>query len=474
MVRLVLLYLTRVRILTNHRLSGNWLREIDALHARYGDFVRIGPNELSCAHPQSIKDIYGQPNINHPLFFRKSTTFYKQTDRGGGALGTEVDPHVHQGIRKLLSPGFSASTLRTQSDIVIRHINSLIDQMSKRGNTPQGMDVSQWYMWLAFDVIADLSFGEELGTVEMGQANEWVHMLANSGFQVALDYVVRRRWKCFQKLVRYFFINKKSKIMRKKYLAIARQAASQRIQRNTNRTDFFSHLLREKAPEANIDFFTSQSSNLIAGGTETTSALLSAVTYYLLKHPQCLKQLQEELRYEFQYHSEINGESTKPLKYLNAVIEEGLRIFGTAVFGLPRVSPGSTVAGKWVPKGTVIATATNVISSDERWFYKAKEFHPERWLPADHPCHNAVFNHDHKEFSRPFSIGTRSCIAVHLSYMEVRICIAKVAWSFDWEQANDEEDFIRDARMLPLIKPAPFHVRFRPSQELQNRFPKET
>lgn len=168
MVRLVFLYLTRARILTNYRLSGNWLREIEAVHAKYGEFVRIGPNELSCAHPQSIKDIYGQPNINHPQFFRKSATFYKQTDRGGGALGTEVDPHVHQSIRKLLLPGFSASALREQGDTVIRHINSLIGQMSKRGNTPQGMDVSQWYMWLAFDVIADLSFGEEISTVEMG------------------------------------------------------------------------------------------------------------------------------------------------------------------------------------------------------------------------------------------------------------------------------------------------------------------
>ncbi|OHW95097.1 cytochrome p450 monooxygenase [Colletotrichum incanum] len=414
-----------------------------------------------------MKDIYGQPNINHPQFFRKFTTFYKQSDTSG-SIGTEVDPHVHQGIRKRLAPGFSASALRKQGDIVVRHIDSLLDQISKRGNTQQGMNMSQWFMWLAFDVIADLSFGEELGTVEMGRENDWVHMLANSGFQIALGYVVRRRWQGFQNLVRYCLVNKRSRMMRSKYLANARQAASQRIRRGANveRFDFFSHLLREKAPEANIDFFVSQGSTLVAAGTETTSTFMSALTYHLLQQPHCLKQLQEELRSTFRQHSEIDGESTKSLKYLNAVIEEGMRIFNPAAFGLPRVSPGANVTGEWIPKGTVIATATHVTSRDERWFCKAKEFHPERWLPVDHPCHDSTFDHDQREVSKPFSIGPRSCIGVHLSYMEVRICIAKLAWSFDWEQVHEKEDFVTDARLLGLWKAPPFHVRFRPFQGL--------
>ncbi|TDZ39337.1 Cytochrome P450 monooxygenase BOA3 [Colletotrichum trifolii] len=326
------------------------------------------------------------------------------------------------------------------------------------------MNMSQWFMWLAFDVIADLSFGEELGTIEKGEGNYWMHMLANSGFQIALGYVVRRRWKAFQDLVRYCLLNEKSKKMRNKYLANARQAASQRLQRGADvtRFDFFSHLLREKAPEANIDFFASQGSTLVAAGTETTSTFMSALTYHLLQRPDCLKHLQDELRCIFRQHSDINGESTKPLKYLNAVIEEGMRIFNPAAFGLPRVSPGANVTGEWIPKGTVIATATHVTSRDERWFCKAKEFHPERWLPADHPCHNATFDQDQKEASKPFSIGPRSCIGIHLSYMEVRICIAKLAWSFDWEQVNESEDFVRDARLLGLWKASPFHVRYRP------------
>ncbi|KAF4832352.1 Cytochrome P450 monooxygenase BOA3 [Colletotrichum tropicale] len=321
-------------------ISGNWPWEVEALHAKYGDIVRIGPNELSCAHPQSMEDIYGQSNINHPQFFRKFTTFYKQTDVGG-SIGTEVDPHVHQTIRKRLAPGFSASALRKQSDIIIRHIDSLLDQISKHGASPEGMNMSQWFMWLAFDVIVDLSFGKELGTVELGQGNDWINMLANSGFQIALGYVVRRRWKALQDLVRSCLVNEKSKTMRTKYIANAREKASRRLQRGADveRFDFFSHLLRDKAPEANIDFFASQGTTLVAAGTETTSTFMSALTYYLLQNPRALHRLQEELRHTFRQHTEID------------VIEEGMRVFAPAPFGLPRVSPGAEVTGEWIPKG---------------------------------------------------------------------------------------------------------------------------
>lgn len=178
-------------------------------------------------------------------------------------------------------------------------------------------------------------------------------MLANSGFQIALGYVVRRRWKALQDLVRYCLVNEKSKAMRNSYIANARAKANQRLERGADveRFDFFSHLLREKAPEANIEFFASQGTTLVAAGTETTSTFMSALTYYLLRYPQALERLQEELRHTFRQHSEIDGETTKSLKYLNAVIEEGMRVFAPAPFGLPRVSPGAKVTGEWIPKG---------------------------------------------------------------------------------------------------------------------------
>jgi cytochrome P450 len=141
--------------------------------------------------------------------------------------------------------------------------------------------------------------------------------------------------------------------MREDYICNAREKASQRLDRGAQveRFDFFAHLISSKTEQASLDFLAGQGTTLVAAGTETTSTFLTALTYYLLQDKKALKILQEELREEFDSHRKIDGESTKSLRYLNAVVEEGLRVFAPAPFGLPRESPGAFITGQWIPKG---------------------------------------------------------------------------------------------------------------------------
>ncbi|KAL8296862.1 hypothetical protein RB601_003680 [Gaeumannomyces tritici] len=439
--------------------GGRWPHEVEKLHEKYGDVVRIAPNELSFSHPDSMKDIYGQVNINHPKFIPKSRTFYQQTDVGR-SVGTEVDPVIHQKIRKLLAPGFSASALKRQEDVVLHYIDLLVEQIKVHGSKPGGMDMTDWFTWLAFDVVVDLAFGDSFQSVENGCSNEWLEMLVNSGFQVALGFVVRRRARLFQQAVRFCLTNEKSKRMRNSYVSNARNMAAQRLARgaDVSRFDFFTPLVGEKSPDATVGFLAAQGSTLVAAGTETTATFLTGLTFYLLKNPEKLARMQAEVRARFGTSAEITDESTRGCPYLCAVVEEGLRIFNPAAFGLPRVSPGTHVQGHWVPEGTILAAAGHVTSRDPRWFYKAREFRPERWLPREHPAYDPVYEGDRKDASKPFSIGSRSCIGINLSYMEIRICVAKLAWNFDWHQVDPAEDFVRDAKLLGLWKGSPLHI----------------
>jgi hypothetical protein len=43
-----------------------------------------------------------------------------------------------------------------------------VEQIKKKGGTERGMNITQWFMWTAFDIIMDLSFGESLSIVEEG------------------------------------------------------------------------------------------------------------------------------------------------------------------------------------------------------------------------------------------------------------------------------------------------------------------
>lgn len=86
-------------------------------------------------------------------------------------------------------------------------------------------------------------------------------------------------------------------------------------------------------------------------GAETTATFLAATTYYLLKHPACLRQVQEEIRGKFSSYDEINATAARQLPYLQAVISEGLRIYAPGSGGFPRISTGMKVGDVYVPAG---------------------------------------------------------------------------------------------------------------------------
>lgn len=59
-------------------------------------------------------------------------------------------------------------------------------------------------------------------------------------------------------------------------------------------------------------------------GTETTATALSGLTYLLLKHPDKLERLVDEIRSVHNAKS-LTGDDLKQMKYLQACLEECLR-----------------------------------------------------------------------------------------------------------------------------------------------------
>lgn len=88
-------------------------------------------------------------------------------------------------------------------------------------------------------------------------------------------------------------------------------------------------------------------------GSETTATTLATVTCYLLKNPDMLRKLQEEVRSSFSSFDQININSAARLKYVQAVCLEALRVFPPLPLGLPRVVPkdGEVVDGHFVDGG---------------------------------------------------------------------------------------------------------------------------
>ena len=130
-----------------------------------------------------------------------------------------------------------------------------------------------------------------------------------------------------------------------------------------------------------------------------------AITYYLALNPIVQLKLQEELDAALGHDDDpiAPSEVVKRLPYLEAVINEALRLHSTSSIGLPRVVPegGLHVSGKFFPEGTVLSVPSYTIHRDpEIWGNDVEAFRPERWFEQDQAGIQKTFN--------PFSYGPRS------------------------------------------------------------------
>jgi aspirochlorine biosynthesis cytochrome P450 monooxygenase len=159
-----------------------------------------------------------------------------------------------------------------------------------------------------------------------------------------------------------------------------------------------------------FDDMLAQSQLLIIAGSETTATALSGMLYYLLAEPSqsSLSRLIHEIRSSFNTESDINLQSTIKLKYLQAVLEEGLRIYPPVPSILPRVTPkpGQIICDKFVPAGTTVGMHHYSAYHSAENFFDPDAFHPERWLEGE----DSRFINDKKDAFHPFSHGPRNCL----------------------------------------------------------------
>jgi cytochrome P450 len=232
------------------------------------------------------------------------------------------------------------------------------------------------------------------------------------------------------------------------HATLTREKTKKRIELGAaeGRDDFFTDYLRKGTPAFNE--MEQQSIEFIIAGSETTSTALTAQTYFLLRNPESLKRLQDEVRSAFTSVNEITGQSTARIPYLMGVIDEGLRLYPPLVTSPPRFSPGAVVDGHYIPAGVTVSTNTWTPARDPRYWYEPEKFLPERWIGDGFG--------DNKQASRPFLLGSRVCIGMNLSCVEMRLTLAKLVFTYDMEFAPSSRDldFVKDSNYSILwVKP---------------------
>ena len=447
--------------------GGFWNRRVHEVHEKYGDVVRIAPNELSFGTAQAFRDIYGAPSKTRKLF-PKSDRFY---DNGHTNIAFVLDPEEHARQHRMFAPQFRPSAVRTQEPIVHSHVDLWVNLIKTRGeNGAAAVDISRWFEWLTFDIIGELTFGESFNATRDNKSHPWVSILLDATYSGSI-FNLRKRLAFVGPLLRWMpYISATARaalesVAQHSEMTLAKtrkrieSGPARRTSDNSTIDDFLAHAIR--AGGMSDTQLADQAMVMLTAGAETSATALTAAMWYLSKpeHAHCLSRLRSEVREAFATPADVTGDATAKLSYLYAVLEETMRLFPPSPVGPPRVSPpgGEVVDGVFVPGGVYVSADVWTIHHDARTVGESpEEFKPERWCDSTG-----------KPYTVPFSIGPRMCIGVTLAWVEMRIALAKVVLAFDWELAGNIEglDWIEEARLKQLWKKAPLMIRFIPVKQ---------
>ena len=118
---------------------------------------------------------------------------------------------------------------------------------------------------------------------------------------------------------------------------------------------------------------------LLVGGVDTTSNTIVWMLYELARHPEVLRQLEEEI-------DRVLGADVKPsvklvhkMPFLKKCVKESLRIFPVAPTPARRLESDLELDGYLVPKGTVVSCVYTYMALSERYFEEPRKFDPDRW-----------------------------------------------------------------------------------------------
>src|SRR4051812_11938495 len=75
-------------------------------------------------------------------------------------------------------------------------------------------------------------------------------------------------------------------------------------------------------------------------------------------------------------------------------------------------------------------------------FHAPDSFHPERWLPEATTNPKSPFYNDKRHAWQPFTLGPHVCIGQTLAWVEMRLVMAKLLWSFDIEAPQDKSKLV--------------------------------
>ncbi|KAI0602456.1 cytochrome P450 [Biscogniauxia sp. FL1348] len=436
-------------------IKGTDVRWMYNLHRKYGPEVRFGPVDVSFTTAQAWKEINGTEKGKPDN--EKAPEFSQQP--ANGVRSILMSSHQdHTRMRRLFSPAFSERALRKQEPLFRKYTDMLMSKLRELGGDGSPVEMTRLFNFAAFDMMAELCFGDSLGLLENNEFSPWVKSIFESLKIIPYTSIVAS-----YPILQALFDRFEPKWLTEYRMILYKHTADRvdrRLKEGSDKPDIWSLVIAAQESENKLSLLEMHSNAelFMIAGSETTATLLSGVTYYLLQNPDKMKILLSEIRGSFTDAKDMSFDTLANLKYLNACLKEALRVYPPIPIASPRAireGGGQIITGRWVPPGTRVSMHHWSTYHSPINFKDPDSFVPERWLG------DPLYADDAFEAHQPFSWGPRNCLGQSMAMHEMRLVLANLLFRFDLELCDKTQNW-PDQLVYSLWVKNPLMCRIKP------------
>ncbi len=370
---------------------------MERLQKRYGDMFTIRIMQegtwVFVSHPDQIKQVFtGDPNVLHagaanqillPIVGRHSVLL--------------LDEREHMTQRKLLLPPFHGERMQRYGEL-------MTDVAEREVATwPQGEDIALWprMQSVTLEVIMRAVFGiretdrlDEL-RVRLSTMLDWTLDPKQMLFYAALGPKRVQEKAAFRRVM-----DPVDEILLDE---VRRRREDPEVEQRDDILSLLVQARHEDGRPMGDRELRDELMTLLVAGHETTATSLAWALERLMRHPEMLDRLREEV---------ATGEDA----YLDAVVRETLRLRPVLPITLRKLQQPMEIGGYMLPAGVSVAPCIHLVHRRPDIYPEPNRFRPERFLEQAPGTYTWI----------PFGGGVRRCLGASFALFEMKTVLAAV------------------------------------------------
>lgn len=234
---------------------------------------------------------------------------------------------VHPRMRRLFVHALSSASVQAHSErIVARHANTIIGKMHNVCRGDGVLDMVDLLNFVVYDAMSELTFGETLKLLETGENIPWMRIMVSARKSIVfraifLDIPVIGR------LLEALTAGPMKKRMRE-HCRLSEDIVNRRLARGEGGSpDVWGYVMEHSGSPRGLTRGEMDANGAmfpLAG--ESSGVVMAGTMYYVLTNPDVYAKLAQEIRSAFSTSADISADAVSRLTYLNAVIQEGMRV----------------------------------------------------------------------------------------------------------------------------------------------------